>query len=237
MLLSINKLLGMSVEATDGSAGKVHDIFFDGSSWKVRYFVLEIGGFLSGRKVLVTPVAIKEISRKSLVLNISGEQVKGSPAIDLHLPVSMQQINSLHEYYAWPLYEDFLTLPVIVEHKDKRPLNVSQDDQSLRSSREVKGYDVYAKQEKVGYVDDFIFSADCWCFIYLVSHIGGFFSAEKLLLSPSWIKAISWEKQALEVDHTKEEILNSPRYDPSGEIKREFEEKLHDYFKRNGYWK
>jgi hypothetical protein len=35
---------------------------------------------------------------------------------------------------------------------------------------------------------------------------------------------------------TREKVKNSPEYDSSGHVQREYERRLHDYYGRPGYW-
>ena len=35
--------------------GKVKELYFDDQSWIVRYFIVDTGGWLSDRKVLISP--------------------------------------------------------------------------------------------------------------------------------------------------------------------------------------
>jgi hypothetical protein len=53
MLRSIKDMLDYSILATDGEIGHVSDILLGDSDLKVRYLVIDTGGWLSGRKVLL----------------------------------------------------------------------------------------------------------------------------------------------------------------------------------------
>ena len=58
MLRSLKELQGYTISATDGDIGSVHDFYFDDQHWTVRYLVVDTGGWLSGRRVLVSPLAL-----------------------------------------------------------------------------------------------------------------------------------------------------------------------------------
>ena len=58
MLFAVTGLEGCPVEASDGRVGKVKDFLFDDQSWKIRWMVVDIGHWLSGRQVLIHPSAI-----------------------------------------------------------------------------------------------------------------------------------------------------------------------------------
>jgi sporulation protein YlmC with PRC-barrel domain len=59
MLRGISTLQGLTVAATDGEIGSVYDVYFDAKQWTVRYFVVDTGTWLSGRRVLVSPMAFR----------------------------------------------------------------------------------------------------------------------------------------------------------------------------------
>jgi hypothetical protein len=50
MLNRMEKLIGMSIRASDGELGKVKDAYFDDHRWAARYLVVDTGGWLEGRK-------------------------------------------------------------------------------------------------------------------------------------------------------------------------------------------
>src|SRR5438067_282294 len=107
MLRNIKELFGYSIHAKDGDIGHVEDFYLDDDNWTVRYAVVNCGGWLSGRRVLISPEAFKGtpdgISRVFSV-NLTKNQVKKSPDIDMHKPVSRQQEMQIFTYYNWPTY-------------------------------------------------------------------------------------------------------------------------------------
>jgi hypothetical protein len=59
---------------------------------------------------------------------------------------------------------------------------------------------------------------------------------KKVLVSPEWIKTISWSKREVYVDLLREVIKNSPEFDPSAPVNRDDEDRLYDYYGRQKYW-
>jgi len=106
VLRKTSDMIGFTVQGRDGEVGKVDDFYFDDSQWTVRYFVVNTGSWLFGRKVLVAPEAFDPPtwSAETFPINLTQEQVENSPDIDLDLPVSRQQETELREYYHWPSY-------------------------------------------------------------------------------------------------------------------------------------
>src|SRR5207247_9518143 len=88
MLHTAKELHDFTVGATDGEIGEVKDIYFDDERWAVRYLVVQTGGWLSGRKVLISPISVRDIDWDGEVLNVnlSQQQVRESPSIDTDKP-------------------------------------------------------------------------------------------------------------------------------------------------------
>ena len=52
MLRTAGDLKGVTIEAMDGDIGSVQDLYFDDRTWTIRYFVVDTGTWLLGRRVL-----------------------------------------------------------------------------------------------------------------------------------------------------------------------------------------
>ena len=102
MLLVEPALKGYAVEANEGSVGGVHDCLFDQRSWKLRWLVVDTGGWLTGHKVLIHPSAIgrPDIDHARLPVHLTRAQIKASPEISFDLPVS-EQMEGIYGYYGW----------------------------------------------------------------------------------------------------------------------------------------
>src|SRR5437762_13959722 len=100
MLRSMTDLKGFTIGATDGDMGHVEAFYFDDTSFTVRHLVVKTAGWLSGRKVLVSPIALRDVDWDGRRINValSKSQVEQSPPIDAEEPVSRQQEV---EYYGY----------------------------------------------------------------------------------------------------------------------------------------
>ena len=103
MLQVISPLKGFAIEASDGRIGTVVDYLFDDASWKVRWFVIDCGMWLTGRKVLIHPSAIsrEDLEQQQFVVALTKAQVEESPKLLEDQPVSQQMENQLYSYYGW----------------------------------------------------------------------------------------------------------------------------------------
>src|SRR5437762_11014051 len=104
MLISVKDLVGFNLAATDGAIGEVEACYFDDQHWTVRYLVVDTGGWLSGRQVLISPIALGETDwpDRRLHVKLTRQQVENGPDIDTDRPVSRQQEMDYYQYYRWP---------------------------------------------------------------------------------------------------------------------------------------
>jgi len=58
MLTNATQLKGLVIRATDGELGTVDQFFFDDETWAIRYLTVETGGWLGGRRVLISPISV-----------------------------------------------------------------------------------------------------------------------------------------------------------------------------------
>ena len=111
MLRSLKELLGYELLAKDGLMGKVHNFLFSDDDWRVRYMVVDTGPWILGRKVLISMIALGQPvwASETFPIDLTREQVKTSPDVDLANPVSRQYEERLHQYYKWAHYWSMTT--------------------------------------------------------------------------------------------------------------------------------
>ncbi len=92
MLRNVKDLRGYAIAASDGVIGKVDDLYFDDDDWAIRYLIVDTGNWLSGRKVLISPLAIgrPDWLGQQLPVSLTKAQIERSPDIDTRKPVSRQ---------------------------------------------------------------------------------------------------------------------------------------------------
>src|SRR4026209_1089107 len=98
MLRSLRQLYGKKLGASDGVIGHVKDFYFNDQQWAIRYVVADTGSWQSGRLVLISPHAFVNLHQDGdcLLVKLTRKQIKNSPAIESHKPVSRQ---NEEEYY------------------------------------------------------------------------------------------------------------------------------------------
>lgn len=232
MLRSAREMTGYDLKAIDDTIGKVSDFLFDDWSWVVRYLIADTGGWLTGRLVLISPVVLGQPHWGSRLfpVDLTKEQIEKSPNIETGRPVDRQLEAEIANYYEWPDY--------IREIEAATEGRLESDLPHLRSVKEVTGYDIQALDGGIGHVEDFILDDEDWTVRYIVVDTRKWLPGRKVLVSPSWTvaDAVDWAGSRVKVDLTKEAVKNSPEYDPSAPVNREYELRLYDYYGRPKYW-
>ncbi len=250
MLRSVKILQGYMIHATDGDIGYVDDFYFDEQAWTIRYLVIALSDWLTKRRVLLSPIALgtPKWEAKSFPVRLTQEQVENSPAIDTDKPVSRQMEEELHSYYEWAPYWRTGIRPVGVgalavaqmvagtEGDEQSSKEKQRQDPHLRSVSEVIGYDIQASDGEIGHVDDFIADDETWAIRYIVVDTQDWLPGKKVLVSPAWIRTVIWAERNVHVDLSREAVKDSPEFDPSAAVNREYELRLYDYYGRPKYW-
>lgn len=251
MLRSMHQLFGFALEARDGRIGRVDDFFFDDCVWRVRYLVADTGGWTDQKEVLISPSTLRApVSEAgSLPVSLTREEVRNSPEVDTHKPVSRQMEEALSLYYGWPAYwsmEPF-ALAEGSELNRTAPQEAQGEpsgDPHLRSARDLAGYEIRASdaETSAGTVTDLILDDEIWKVRYIVARQRPdedkeVSSVRHILLNPWWTREIDWGMRAMHFDLTMEKLRQSPGFDSAAQpLNREFETQLHHHYGLPAYW-
>ena len=227
--------------------------------------VVEAGGWLNGRKVLISPISVRGIDWDDEVLNVklSKQQVRDSPSVDTDKPVSRQHEIDYDNYYGYNNYWEGANLwglggylvPWVGASSDaalslrrpqddaitrqrQRRLDREREaaDSHLRSSKEVIGYEIMATDGPIGSVEDFVFDDESWAIRYMVVDTGKWLPGKHVLLSPEWIDSVSWSEHEVYVKVARQAIETSPEYDASRSFSKAHEVTLYEHHARTPYW-
>jgi hypothetical protein len=59
---------------------------------------------------------------------------------------------------------------------------------------------------------------------------------KKVLISPKWIKNVSWAEKEVSIGLSRESIKAAPEYTDDSPLTRDYETNLHGHYSREGYW-
>jgi hypothetical protein len=222
MKRSIKSLTGFTLTATDGEVGSLKDFYFDDQAWTVRYLVVETGGWLSARRVLLSPQAIQHAGweEKTFHVNLTREQIKNSPAIDTDKPGSQHEA-ALTGYYAGPAYWSgalwtgvmgatgrIAAAPPLEQLQEENKEQEETGDPHLRSIEKVTGYTVHAMDGDIGDIEDFLLDDLTFTIDFFVVDTGKWLPGKKVVLSPLLISKIDWATSEVTVHATVEDVKN-----------------------------
>ena len=263
MLRSLQDLEKCAIGATDGDIGHTKDLYFDDHAWVVRYLIVDTGSWLSGRKVLISPISIHKPDWPAhrLPAAITRDQVKNSPDIDTDKPVSRQHEVQVLGYYGFPtywggagmwggamvpmaMYPGYAALPggaaereqAIEESAKAERARHRDDDPHLRSCEAVVGYHLHATDGDLGHVEGFLIDDETWAIRYLVVNTSNWWLGHRVLIAPQWIGGVHWSDETVTVDLSREAVKAAPAYDPSAELDRQRESGLYTHYGRPPYW-
>ena len=233
-LRRLKNLTGHRLQAQDGEIGRLKQIYFDDRRWEVRYIVVQTGNWLTGREVLIVPGVIERVVDESRQLKVSltCEQISQSPPVDTELPISLHYEQEYYRYYGWepywsvdPLFDPIPPLPPVDGEIPKQP-----EHPHLRSSQEVTGYRLHARDGEIGHIEDFVLDDQTWRIRYLEIDTGSWLPGKKVLLSPAWVREVDLLHHQILVNLPRELIRTAPEYDPAQLISRDYQLTLYKHY-------
>jgi hypothetical protein len=250
MLWNASTIEGYAIAASDGRLGAVSDFLFDDGSWMVRWLVVDTGNWLSGRKVLLPPVALghPDPTGHEFPVRLTKQQVKDSPEIDTDLPVSRQMETSMYDYYGWSPYwgtgfymGGYGSLPGAMaelayrEARQREKQHLAEmrrrdEHPHLRSIKAVTGYHIRATDGDIGHVEDFLVDDTDWSIHYFIVDTKNWWRGKKVLISPAFAREIDWPDRLVYLTVNRQKVKDSPPYDATITVDRAYEKQLHAHY-------
>lgn len=229
MLRSAKELKGLTVRGTDGDVGHVDDFYFDDEKWVIRYIVVQTGGWL-GKRVLISPVSFNGLdwNRRAIDLSLTRDRIRNSPDADLTVPVSRQYERAYAGYYGYGPYwggagfwgmggVPAALYPAAREGAERSTAPAPHDSPMphIRSSEAALGDHIEAVDGGIGHVDDLIVDDTNWAIRYLNVDTSNWIGGTPVLIPRRALREADWLRAKIRVSLTKEQVQDSPRYDPA----------------------
>jgi len=237
MKRSLINIIGFSIEAIDGPKGKVKDFLFDDSNWIVRYMEADLGNLFKNKRVLIPGIFLKkpDIEHKQISVTLDKEKIENCPVPEDMLTISKEYEKMLSEHYGhdWPwMYAApegavlYPSRPITVPNVDEKDLS-----SSLRSLKEVKGYEIHALDGRLGHIDDIIIDENDFQIVYAVIDTSNWLPwSKKVLLSINWLSEISYIRNEVLVNLHTDTIKNAPEFDHDRPVEPGYEQELAEYY-------
>jgi PRC-barrel domain protein len=105
----------------------------------------------------------------------------------------------------------------------------------LHLAQKIRGAAVHAVDGEIGSLEDFYFEEGHWVVRYLLVDTGKWLNGRRVLLSPMSVSG-EWNVTTIPLHLTREQVENSPRFDPQDLLSRETETQVLGYYGYPYYW-
>lgn len=253
MLYRADAILNQTVEATDGVVGLVKDIYFDDISWTLRYLVVDTGGWLTGREVLISSEALVGLNRdqSTVVTRLSQMQIENSPSAEVDQPISRLSEIQLSQYYGWSPYWTAVpgglfpwsrtyTFPRDSSAPDGGPASPNFEDEferqsqtnpNLRSFASIRNYALRATDGDIGQLEDLLIESESWRITHIIADAKLWWPGGLVVIDRGMVEDISWSDQKIVVAMTRDEVKNAPAYNKNRPMTEAFQAQLSDYYR------
>jgi hypothetical protein len=102
----------------------------------------------------------------------------------------------------------------------------------IRSIKELRHYDIAARDGSLGDVHDLFFDDHSWQVRYLVVDTGNWLPGRRVLVSPEAVEGIDGADGTLPVDTDLKTIEHAPKYEPGMEIDAALERRIFQHYGR-----
>lgn len=237
----LRDITALTLHAIDGQVGSVEDLYFDEQTWKVRYLTVDTGRWLLGRNVLIAPIAVERIddTHAAIWINLRKDQIEQAPSIDKLRPISRLYEEAYYKHFQWAPYWELHagkltgTIPGSEQPlmNDDEPLIPESTEQShFRSSLEVTGYGIRARDGEIGHIEDLVVDDEDWIVRYVEVDTRNWLPGKKALVQTGRIEQIDWPSRSVAMSLTRHAIQSAPPYDPSQLITPDYEIQLFAHY-------
>ena len=163
---------------------------------------------------------------------LARQQVEGSPNFAENQKLSRDFENSLFSHYGWnPDWRPgFLASMTLAATAAADPTSASVDDPHLRSFDAIKGYRLRATNGEIGGVENFLIERVDWSIQYLIVVAGSWLTGKEVLLAPYAVTRIDWLNREILLNVTRDQVKNSPPWDPLQLIDKMYEQRLYRHY-------
>jgi hypothetical protein len=225
MMHLAQKVAGATVRGVDGEIGTLEDFYFEEDRWTVRYLLVDTGKWFSGKRVLISPMSVRDgWGRTGVPLGLTKEQVWNSPEIDEGVSLSRACETNVLAYYGYPdywgaasIWGDYdspmaLAAGAAAESKSAPPVSTGIDPEArhLRSIKKSTGYHLHARNGEIGHVDDFLIGEQSWRIRYLLVDTSNWIGGRSVIVSSETVEGIDPGRGQLYVAADRDGIAKAP---------------------------
>ena len=239
---SIKDLCNYRVVGEDGQIGSLAEFYFEDLNWTIRYLVVNTGHWYSGKQVLVCPASVGPPDREErrIPVFLIRQQIENWPEAEAVKPVWRQMETELSRRFG-PSYWGaagyliggaMVPPPPRVLFESSR-VQMEGPGANLRSSNEVIGYHIEARNGEIGHIEDFLFDHTAWTIQFIVADTRNWLPGKKVVIMPQSVEEITWAERRATVDLLRETFRDSPEFNWRLPISESYKQVVHDYYDRH----
>jgi hypothetical protein len=194
MFTSLTTLMKIPLVTTDGEEHQVCSLLFDDRSWTICFLVADAGRWFTRRQVVIPTGAADEPdwTKKVIATNLTHQELVRCADVNSVKPVSQQQQLALKKYFGWPDSEPRWYVPAALVPAQREFRIQPNDDPHLRNTMDLRGYEVWSTDRRVGTLSDFIMEPNSWHIKYLSVKVGDWVYHEERFVPTLTVQSISW---------------------------------------------
>jgi hypothetical protein len=172
MLWEASTMIGHATVGSDGEVGRVSDLLFDDTTWRLRWIVVNTRHWFARREVVLPVSAVGRLDpiRRRIAIDLPMRQIERSPAAEEHPPVSQ-----------WSALQ-------------------GHDDPHLRSVEAVVGHRVHVIDSVVGHIEELLVDDAGWLIRYIRVDTCKWRPGDRVLLAPRSVREIDWAGRLVRFD-------------------------------------
>ena len=237
----VQDITKLTLYGVDGQVGTIRGLYFDDQNWAVRYLIVRTGGWLRGRHVLITPMAIGTIddADASIRINLQKEQINHAPSIESTQSISRRYEQTYYERFQWaPYWQPDTTMwgsPIpspdaSIAGLDESLCGEVPEQSHLRSSTSVTGCEIHARDGEIGHMKDLVIDDEDWIIRYVEIDTRNWLPGKKVLVQTGRIGPFDRYSRSVTMALTRHAIQSAPPYDPSMLITPDYEVRLFKHY-------
>jgi hypothetical protein len=216
MMRTLNGLIGRRFSTLDGELGRLHDVYFEDRRWQVLYLVAELWSWYRVRFVLVNPQKISRFDGEKYFLQLTRSELKQCPDAASDKPISIHEKETLKmRRKRRPLngIRPYLEkTPIVSFALPREPPETPRRNRYLRSCNAVKRYTIFAGEQKLGPMRDFLIDDRTWTVRFLVFQPAPATDQSMRLFETVVVRGIAWMRKAVLARNHRRDVLGYPSF-------------------------
>jgi hypothetical protein len=185
----------------------------------LRYLVVDTGGWLGGRRVLISAASLEPPTNGSIPARLTRRQVEEAPGVETDQPVSRLYEQAHARYYGFPYYwgGPLLWGMAATPPPPRMDIDYASDEareqaarrarsSHLRSTRELVGYRVDCPDGTLGKADDFVVDDRDWSLKGVVVDTREWWPGGQVEVPAEAIRSIDWNERSIRLDVSREAL-------------------------------